>query len=239
MKRPFANPLFVALDVDSADEAIRLAETVAEVAGGFKVGPRLVYRYGADLVSKLARVGPVFVDCKFFDIPSVMEASVQAAFDGGATLCTVHALAGRPALERLSQLEARLQRERPFHVLAVTVLTSFSQETLPDSLISAPVPDHVLRLARLAQSSGIRGIVCSGEELPLFQEDAQLKELIKVCPGIRMKTDDSHDQKRIVTPFEAYENGASVIVVGRPIVEAKDVRKAAFDYACCFLGDKN
>lgn len=238
MSRPFKNPLFVALDVDSAEEALRIAQELSDVAGGFKVGPRLVYRYGAELLVPLAKLGPVFVDCKFFDIPSVMEASVQAAFDGGATLCTVHALAGKPALERLAALEKKLNEIRPFYVLAVTVLTSFTADTLPDSLLKESVPDHVLRLARLAESSGIKGIVCSGEELPLFQDEPALNSLLKVCPGIRKKTDDSNDQKRIVSPHEAFENGAGVIVVGRPIIAAPNIHQAALDYACAILGDR-
>lgn len=232
------NPLFIALDVDSAERALVLAEEVSEVAGGYKVGPRLIYRQGADLIRQIAKFGPVFVDCKFFDIPSVMEASVRAVFDSGATLCTIHGLAGPEALERLAKLEAKLKQERPFQILAVTVLTSFSKETLPTSFHPGSIETHVLDLARAASDAGLTGIVCSGEELPLFHEESTLKKLIKVCPGIRMKSDDASDQKRIVTPFEAFENGASIIVVGRPIVEHASPRQAAMNYACSLLGEK-
>lgn len=236
MKRPYTNPLFVALDLDSAEDALHLAEQLSEVVGGFKIGPRLVYRYGSDFVKKVATHGPVFLDCKFFDIPSVMEASVQAAFDSGATLCTVHAQAGPVALQRLSKLEEKLNQQRPFQVLAVTILTSFSPESLPENWKEQPIADHVLQLAKLAQNSGIRGIVCSGEELPLFLDNPELKKLDKIVPGIRMKSDDSQDQKRVVEPKEALSAGATMIVVGRPIVESKDPKQAALNYACAMIG---
>src|SRR5512135_3119505 len=113
-------PFFIALDVDSAEEAVSIAKATAPVAGGFKLGPRLMCRYGAELAQKIARLAPLFIDNKYFDIPSTMEAAVEASFAAGASYVTVHAQAGAEALSRLVLLEKRLNEQRPFRVLAVT-----------------------------------------------------------------------------------------------------------------------
>lgn len=223
---PFLNPLCVALDVDDAEKALRLVDELKDFVGGFKVGPRLVYRYGADFVKKISTQAPVFVDCKFFDIPSTMEAAVQAAFEAGASLVTVHALAGFEALSRLAKLEAKLNQDRPFRILSVTILTSWSQGSLPPSLKEQDISQHVLELAGLVEQAGLKGLVCSAEELPLLKD----KGLYKVTPGIRFTLDDRGDQKRVMSPADAMKGGSSLLVVGRPILESKSPREAASDF---------
>ncbi|MGE0529168.1 MAG: orotidine 5'-phosphate decarboxylase / HUMPS family protein, partial [Bdellovibrionales bacterium] len=128
------NPVFVALDVDSPERALALAGQTRAFVGGFKVGPRLCIRYGEPLLKSLSRHGALFIDNKYFDIPSTMEAAVRASFDMGASFCTVHALSGSEALSRMAKVEEELCRIRPFRILAVTILTSFRQETLPSIL---------------------------------------------------------------------------------------------------------
>lgn len=231
MKKVFRNPLLLALDVDTKEEALRIADATKDSLGGIKLGPRLVYRYGADFVREMAAKAPVFIDCKFFDIPSTMESAVKAAFEAGASLCTVHAMSGPVALKAMAELEKKLNEQRPFQILAVTMLTSFSEDALPANVKKQSIKDHVRELARATVAAGMTGIVCSGEELPLFREDPSLAGLMKVVPGIRLPSDDVGDQKRVMGPKEAMLAGASALVVGRPIVAAKDASAAARTFA--------
>jgi orotidine-5'-phosphate decarboxylase len=219
------NPILLALDLDNGDEALALACRLANKVGGFKVGPRLCFRYGAKFVQKLSQMGPVFVDNKYFDIPSTMEASVQASFESGASLVTVHALAGEEALSRLVELEAKLNKQRAFRILAVTVLTSFSSETLPKPLKGHSVDGLVQTLAGQAYSAGIRGLVCSPHEVSQLKQNCP--EAFLVTPGVRLEVDASEDQKRITTPEQAIANGASALVIGRSILKAEDPVEAA------------
>jgi orotidine-5'-phosphate decarboxylase len=222
-----SNPLIVALDVDSENEALALAQDLGDIAGCFKLGPRLIYRYGASLVQKIARETPVFVDCKYFDIPSTMVSAVRASFEAGATLVTVHAMAGKEALAELAKLESELNTQRPFQILAVTVLTSFSQEGLPSVLRDQPIASHVLDLATLVKESGLSGVVSSPEELEILKD----LDLAMVTPGIRFSEEDKGDQKRVLNPAQAIAAGASAVVVGRPIIANPNPRKAALDYS--------
>lgn len=217
------NQLIVALDVDSAEECFALADQLRDVAGAFKVGPRLCMRYGAQLVTDLAKRAPVFVDNKYLDIPSTVEAAVRATFDAGATLATVHCWNGSETLAKLAALERELNGKRPFKILAVTILTSFNESTLPPGFARTPIADSVHALAKLAIDSGLSGIVCSSHEL------TKLATLggYYVTPGVRLPTDDVGDQKRIETPEAAIRLGASALVVGRPIIAAKNPLEAA------------
>jgi orotidine-5'-phosphate decarboxylase len=214
------NPIIVALDVDTADECLRLAKLLAGKVGALKVGPRLVVRYGAEFVSKLAQSAPVFLDNKYLDIPSTMEGAVRASFDAGATLTTIHAWSGGEAMERLAKVERELNERRPFKILAVTILTSYSPETLPPSLKEQPIARHVDELADLALGCGLSGLVCSPHEVQSLRSKSSSVYL--VTPGVRLPTDAVGDQKRVETPAEALRKGASALVIGRPIIEAHD-----------------
>jgi orotidine-5'-phosphate decarboxylase len=227
---PMVNPLIVALDVDTREKALSLANTLADVVGGFKLGPRLCLRYGMEFVKEMAKKGPIFLDNKHFDIPSTMEAAVRASFEAGASLVTVHALSGREALERMAAVEKELNQQRPFRILAVTILTSWDEKSVPGNLKSQPISQHVVELATLVKDSGLRGLVCSPHELDLLQN----RDLYLVTPGIRSSMNSSGDQKRTLSPREALEKGASALVVGRPILEAADPRAAAQEIAMAF-----
>ncbi len=224
---PMKTPLIIALDVDTLESAFSLANDLAEVAGGFKVGPRLCLRYGTDFIQELARFAPVFMDNKHFDIPSTMEAAVRASFEAGASLVTVHALAGKEALSLMGKIEYELNKIRPFRILAVTILTSWDEKSLFPSLKPQPIGTHVRDLAQLVNDCGVSGLVCSAHELSLLEDI----KLYKVTPGIRFATEEVQDQKRVMGPKEALQAGASALVVGRPIVEAQDPRAAALDYS--------
>lgn len=223
------HPLFVALDVDSDQEARRIAELTASYVGGFKVGPRLVVRYGQTLLAELAKKAPLFIDNKYFDIPSTMEGAVRASFEMGASFTTIHAQAGREAMTRLAAVEKELNQKRPFKILAVTVLTSFQSETLPAVLKSMPMSEMVVELARLTIESGLTGLVCSPEEVATLRQ--KFPNAYLLVPGIRMAGADLGDQKRVADPAQALAHGASALVVGRPICQADNPAQAAMLYA--------
>jgi orotidine-5'-phosphate decarboxylase len=226
MSAPLRNPLCVALDVDSEERALALTSQLGAIVGGFKLGPRLVYQGGKDLIHKISQVAPVFVDCKFFDIPSTMEAAVRTSFEAGASLVTVHAMAGEEALRVMGKVEKELSQIRPFRILAVTILTSWSESSMPSNFRQQPIPEHVRELAELVKRSGLNSIVCSAEEIEILKD----LNLFMLTPGIRFSHEAKADQKRVVGPKEAIQRGSSALVVGRPIIEAADPKTIALEY---------
>lgn len=212
--------LFVALDVDDPAKAIELAKELAMLAVGFKLGPRLVNKAGAEIIHSISQHGPVFVDHKFFDIPSTMISAVRAVAEAGATYVTVHAMAGPSALQELKNFEAELQKQGPFRILAVTVLTSFHQESLPTPLQKTSIANLVEQLAKDVFAAGLQGVVASAHESKAIRN---LNEhAFIVTPGVRLAEGATHDQSRTVTPDLAWKNGSSAIVVGRPILKAEN-----------------
>lgn len=227
---PMTNPIIAALDVDSKEQAMKLAHELEDVVGGFKLGPRLCLRYGAEIIKEIAKCGPVFVDNKHFDIPSTMESAVRASFDAGASLVTVHSLSGVEALSRMAHLEKELSSQRPFKILAVTILTSWDQKQIPPVFKEAPIPYMVEKLVDLVLESGLSGVVCSPHELAyLSGKRVDGKKLYIVTPGIRNQLDEKNDQKRTMTSTEAIQLGANALVIGRPIISAENPREAALD----------
>lgn len=228
--KPFTNPVVLALDVDTREEALRVADQVGDIVGGIKLGPRLCLRYGKSFVEEMAARAPVFLDNKHFDIPSTMEAAVRASFDAGASVVTVHALAGKEALRKMAEVETELNMRRPFRILSVTILTSWSHESMPPVLKEQKLSDHVVELADFVVASGLTGVVCSPLELKYLAG----RGLFLLTPGIRFEDDDKGDQKRVAGPKEALAQGSSALVVGRPILQAANPRDAArrFVEAC-------
>ena len=225
------SPLMLALDHDDPAFIENLTDELADVVGCFKLGPRLVYRMGQAWTRKIADKAPLFIDCKFFDIPSTMESSVRTAFEMGATFCTIHAMAGPEALKRLAEVEKELAKIRPFKILNVTILTSWDQHSFSPNFVNLPPEKHVEILVDQVQQAGMDGVVCSPHELKLLEG----RGLYLVTPGIRMSMEAAQDQKRIMGPAEALKAGASAFVVGRPILQAENPREAALDYAITML----
>ena len=223
-----SNPIFLALDVDTRERALDLIRQTRAFVGGFKIGPRLCLRYGEALIKEVARHGNLFLDNKHFDIPSTMLAAVRASFDLGASFCTVHAQAGREALAQLAELEATLNQTRPFRILAVTILTSFRQDTLAPNACAQPLAEQVLSLAQLTIDAGLTGLVCSPEEVQTLRQAFPHSYL--VTPGVRLSGDAAGDQVRVSDPKQALARGASALVVGRPIYESLEPALAAKTY---------
>jgi orotidine-5'-phosphate decarboxylase len=222
--------LFVALDVDTVEDARRLADRLRGVVGGFKVGSRLFTSHGSRFVEELVGLGDrVFLDLKFHDIPNTVAGAVGAAARMGVWMVNVHASGGldmmRAAREAADEEAAKVLQSPPL-VIAVTVLTSIGEETLPEIGISGKLGDHVVRLAALAQSAALDGVVASPREIALIRAQCGERFAI-VTPGIRGVADLKGDQSRTDTAQAALEAGANYIVLGRPIIAAKDPRAAA------------
>jgi orotidine-5'-phosphate decarboxylase len=226
------NRILVALDVDSAARAMMLAEMLRGSVGGFKIGKQLFGAEGPSIVRAIAQQGDrVFLDLKFHDIPNTVAGAVTSAVATGAWMVNVHASGGRKMMEaaaRAAQAAAdKMERTRPL-VIGVTVLTSLDAAQLHETGIERPVLDQVIHLARLAQDSGLDGVVASPLEIAAIRAACGPDFLI-VTPGIRPHGASSagDDQARTMGPAEAIETGASFLVVGRPITAAADPRAAA------------
>lgn len=220
------NPILVALDVQSAEEAIRLAEKVSPAVGGFKVGLEILMGAGPSTIGALARLEkPIFVDAKLHDIPNTVRESARQLGRMGARWLTVHASGGADQLEAGVEGFTQGAGDRPAGVLAVTVLTSMSDADLAQTGVTGTTGRQTSRLARLAEASGAEGVICSVKELGVVAEVAPT--LIRVTPGIRPAGVSADDQKRVATPEVAMERGASYLVIGRAITRAEDPRAAA------------
>jgi len=214
--------LIVALDVSTAAEAQKLVQRVGDGAGIYKVGLQLFTAEGPSLVRELIHSGKrIFLDLKLHDIPNTVAHAVKSAAELGANMLTVHASGGAAMLRAATEAAAGR-----INILGVTVLTSLNDEDMQEIGISGRVSDQVLRMASLAQSAGCQGIVTSPREA-LMVRKSMGEGFAIVTPGVRPAGAETHDQQRTATPAQAIGNGASHIVVGRPITHAADPAQAA------------
>jgi len=212
--------IIVALDYADADSALALVKRLDPALCRLKVGKELFTVAGPQLVEQLMRHKfEVFLDLKFHDIPNTTAQACKAAANLGVWMVNVHALGGRRMME--AARDALANFNQPPKLIAVTVLTSMAQADLAELGISATPAEQVLRLAALAQSSGLDGVVCSAQEAALLRKQAGT-EFCLVTPGIRPADASADDQSRIMTPRAALENGSSYLVIGRPITKAVD-----------------
>ena len=210
------SPIFVAIDTGDLARARDIARAVQGVAGGIKLGLEFFAANGPAGVSELGEFGlPVFLDLKLHDIPNTVAKAVQALRPLEPAILTVHAGGGLAMLEN-----ARAAASPTTKVVAVTVLTSLDEKDLAAAGVRGSPADQVERLAGLAKSAGLDGIVCSGEEVGAIRK--AWPEGFFVVPGVRPKDGGAADQKRVVTPRAAIDGGASILVIGRPITEADD-----------------
>jgi orotidine-5'-phosphate decarboxylase len=221
--------LLVALDVDTAAEAHRMADRLRGIVGGFKVNVHLFTQQGPSFVEELVQRGDrVFLDLKFHDIPNTVASAVRAAGRLGVWMLNVHTSGGRSMLQaarRAADESGRDYGRRPL-VIAVTVLTSLDKKALGDIGIDANPDAQVERLAMLAQDAGLDGVVASPLEAQRLRERCGPDFLI-VTPGIRGAGAAGDDQARTLSAADAVRAGANYIVVGRPILQAPDPREAA------------
>jgi orotidine-5'-phosphate decarboxylase len=220
--------IIFALDVHGLDDIDRWGDTLAGKVGMFKVGKELFTSCGPAAVKAVQRHGgQVFLDLKYHDIPNTVASAMREAARLGVQLANLHALGGAEMMETAaSALHKEFSdAERP-RLLAVTILTSSTVETLRQVGIEHSVQDMVVRLARLAKASGMDGVVASPLEIGVIREACGPDFLI-VTPGVRPSFAAADDQKRIMTPAEAVSAGADYLVIGRPIARAADPVEAA------------
>ena len=211
--------LVVALDVSNREDALRLVDDLHGAVGMFKIGLQAFIANGPSIVREVVERGErVFLDLKIHDIPNTAQNAIAEAASLGASIATVHAAGGEAMLRACAQ-DSLL-------VLAVTVLTSLDDAELQRIGLTGSAAENAVRLARLAQTAGLRGVVASPHEIAAIR-DACGPGLVILTPGIRPKGSDAGDQRRTMTPREAIDAGADYIVVGRPITNAADPRSAA------------
>lgn len=213
-------PLIVALDVDTAEAALQIAQRLDPARARVKVGKQLFTREGPELVRRLQADGfEVFLDLKFHDIPNTVAKAVAAAADLGVWMVNVHAGGGSRMMRAAREaLEGR--EHRPL-LTAVTVLTSMDESDLRELGVDESPLERVLELAGLAHRSGLDGVVCSAAEAEVLRGEFG-PDFLLVTPGIRLPGDAVGDQRRVVTPEDAISAGASYLVMGRSITGASD-----------------
>lgn len=215
------NPVYLALDLPQLDAAKALAQKVKSHVGGLKLGLEFFCAHGHHGVHEIAQVGlPIFLDLKLHDIPNTVAGAMQAIHVLQPAIVTVHASGGQAMME-----DAKAAAGNGTRVVAVTMLTSLDEQDMARTGLSGSAHDQVLRLADLAHAAGLDGIVCSGHEVGEVRR--QWKDGFFVVPGLRPGGKPTADQKRVVTPRQARDDGASVLVIGRPISRAEDPVAAA------------
>jgi orotidine-5'-phosphate decarboxylase len=222
--------LIVALDVDSEDKAIAMAERLKSDVKFFKIGLELFSSCGPQIVGRIKETGcGVFLDLKFHDIPTTVVKAAVAVTKLEPLIFNLHALGGydmmRRAAEAVADEAARLKIVKP-KILAVTILTSLDEKALKEIGVGGNSKEAVLRLAGLAKKAGLDGVVASPAETKAIREKMGGDFLI-VTPGVRPEWAVANDQKRIATPKAAIRDGADYIVIGRPITESKNPAEAA------------
>jgi len=217
--------IFVAIDTTDTDRAQALADRVRGLVGGIKLGKEFFTANGPADVRRIAGSERLFLDLKFHDIPNTVAGAVRAASALNPYLLNVHASGGAVMMRAAAEAAAEAGEARPL-MLGVTVLTSLGDEDLNAMGVDGTAADQVVRLAKLAQASGMDGVVCSAREIEVLR-DACGGDFKLVVPGIRPSWASADDQKRVVTPRDAIERGADYLVIGRPITAAADPAEAA------------
>lgn len=220
------SPIIVALDYPDASQALAMAQRLNPSDVRLKVGKELFTAAGPALVESLQQLGfELFLDLKFHDIPNTVAGALKSAAGLGVWMVNVHASGGRRMLEAAAN--AISQVSNPPLLTAVTVLTSMGVEELGEVGITATPAEQVKRLALLAQSVGIEGVVCSAQEAQMLRQ-ACGDDFLLVTPGIRPAGSQKDDQTRIMTPQEAQQAGVNYMVIGRPITQAAEPSAAVY-----------
>ena len=213
------SPVIVALDFPSEKETMQLVEQLEPSLCRLKVGKELFTRCGPALVKQLVdKKFDVFLDLKYHDIPNTVARACEAAADLGVWMLNVHALGGEKMMQAARQ--AMNSADSPL-LIAVTWLTSSGQAELDALGIPSTPEEMVSRLASMTKNAGLDGVVCSAQEVPMLRKNIG-DDFCLVTPGIRLADAKKDDQNRVVTPGQAIKDGASYLVIGRPITQATD-----------------
>ena len=232
MKQSDLPVIFCALDTIDLTQAMHLAGAMAKAGGSIKLGLEFFNAHGPQGVRAIIDANPglpLFLDLKYHDIPNTVAGAVRAATALGPAVINVHAAGGlmmmKAARQAMLETAAKLGR-RPPRLLGVTMLTSLDEWTLATIGFQFGLKDRVVQLGRLAREAGLDGVVCSAHEIEALRR-ACGKDFILMVPGIRPEGSITDDQRRVMTPRQAMEAGASHLVIGRPITESADPEAAA------------
>jgi orotidine-5'-phosphate decarboxylase len=220
------NPVFCALDTTDVGKASAWARAIKPFVGGLKIGMEFFNANGPEGVTKIADVGlPIFLDLKLHDIPNTVAGGIRALLPLDVAITNIHA-SGGPAMMRAAADEAAKAGAKRPKILGVTMLTSLDASDLAATGVTGTALEQVVRLAKLAQTSGLDGVVCSAHEIEPLRR-ALGRDFMLVVPGIRPAGTALADQKRVMSPREALALGATILVIGRPITAAADPGAAA------------
>ena len=219
--------LIVALDVNNREEAVARVKSIGDAVNFYKIGLELYTAEGPDVVKAVKDLGKrIFLDLKFHDIPRTVERAVKSGGKLGVDLMTIHSVGGKAMVKAAADAAAEFGANGP-KILAVTVLTSLDQTDLEDVGIVGRTPaDQVLAMAKFATANGAHGLVCSPKEVGTLSKMLPQGTLF-ITPGVRPAGSAVGDQKRVATPADAVRDGATHLVVGRPILAAENPAAAA------------
>lgn len=228
-----AGRIIVALDVETAAEAREIVDEIGDEIGddayAFKIGLQLFTSAGPDFVREIASAHRVFLDLKFHDIPNTVAKAGVEAVRLGVWMFNIHASGGgemmRRTVEEVEGVCRNERRNRPL-IIGVTLLTSSDANTLRETGIEKDARGHVLHLARLAAECGLDGVVASPLEVASIRKEIDRPEFLIVTPGVRPDFATKDDQKRVMTPRQAVSEGSDYLVIGRPVLRAKDRSEA-------------
>lgn len=226
----FANPVFCALDTNDRRRAVSLARAVKGSVGGLKIGMESFYALGREGYAAIAAEGlPIFLDLKLHDIPNTVAGGIRALLPLRPAIINVHA-SGGVAMMQAARAAAEVAGEFRPKVIGVTVMTSLDDDDLAAVGYSSDTRHLAVRLARLSKDAGLDGVVCGAHEIADIKA-ACGAEFLTIVPGIRPNATGADDQKRVMTPLDAVNQGADILVVGRAITTADAPAEAASDIA--------
>lgn len=232
------NPIICALDTKDVKEASKLCENIKPYVGFIKLGLEFFTKNGPQGFEQVAKSGvPIFLDLKFHDIPNTVAEAISSALTLDVSIITIHTLGGgemmKAAAQAAKETADKLKKKPPL-IVGVTILTSMDDNDLSGIGIDRKVAKQVEVLAQLAKKSGLDGVVCSPHEIELVKSVCG-SDFKTIVPGVRPKSAEAGDQKRIMTPSEALSKGADYLVIGRPITKAQNPALAAKEiYNECF-----
>lgn len=227
----FKNKIIVAIDTIEESKALELTKIIPDV-GAFKLGLEYFCSNGPQGIKLISDTGvKIFLDLKFHDIPNTVAGAIKAVLDLQPYMLTVHLSGGYDMLNKANEIVIeycqKYSLKKPL-ILGVSVLTSIDNNDFESLGIKGKVEDQVIRLAQLAKNCGLDGLVSSAKELQIIRKEIG-QDLLLVTPGIRPVGGSLNDQKRIVAPSKAINDGANFLVIGRPITASKDPRKSLED----------
>ena len=218
------NPIFCAIDTSNIDKAKELAINIKPYVGGLKLGLEFFTSCGINGIKQIEELGlPLFIDLKFYDIPNTVTSALKNILEINPMFTTIHCTGGRKMMTECMKLKNEM--DSTTNIIGVTVLTSFDDQAIKEIGFNTSVIDTINQVASLADECSLDGLVCSPLEAQKLKNSFPALQLI--VPGIRNSSEQTNDQKRTLSAKEAIDNGADILVIGRPITEAPDPAKAA------------